>query len=332
MAQAEIVEDVEVGGCREWEKVVHGWPRDRPRMATGSSTDGHGVVHGWTRVGEAAMYHGTSIWLRGPPPSGCLWIALAGRLRMAHRSSTDGPTGARTGGEPMGFRWGHRAQSARTLLAARGSSTCATAGADGRDGADRASTRSSTTSMAQRQIWSASSRKSASPTFVAASVVEALLVVVGYVQLSYGVRGSQAEAIRAGARGDPTGAHGPDSADARGESTVTFWTCPFVVQRQVAMVLTVQTPLEISQLQILDKVVDMPVVVQQEVPDHKKSGVNSLPNFDSAASVPIEVRCCSSSTNSSTSLSRRRGCSRCVVLVVLVPQVQVVEKTAGNTL
>ena len=32
------------------------------------------------------------------------------------------------------------------------------------------------------------------------------------------------------------------------------------------MVLTVQTPLEISQLQILDKVVDIPVVVQQQVP------------------------------------------------------------------
>ena len=132
-----------------------------------------------------------------------------------------------------------------------------------------------------------------------ASVVEALLVVVGYVQLSHGVRGSQAEActhraIRTEARGDPTGA---------------VWASPFVVQRQVAMVLTVQTPLEISQLQILDKVVDMAVLVQQEVPDHKNSGVNSLPNFDSAASVPIEVRCCSSSTNSSASLSWRRGCS-----------------------
>ena len=71
--------------------------------------------------------------------------------------------------------------------------------------------------------------------------MEALLVV-GYVQLSYGVRGSQAEACTHRA----TGAHGPDGADARGDSTVAFWTCPFVVQRQVAIVLTIQTPLEIS--------------------------------------------------------------------------------------
>ena len=53
----------------------------RPKLctdATGSCTDGHTVVHGWPEIREAAMYHGTSIWLRGPPPSGCLWIALAG--------------------------------------------------------------------------------------------------------------------------------------------------------------------------------------------------------------------------------------------------------------
>ena len=104
--------------------------------------------------------------------------------------------------------------------------------------------------------------------------MEALLVVVGYVQLSYGVRGSQAEACTHRA------AHGPDCADASGDSTVSFWTCPFVVQRQVAMVLSILTPLEISQLQILDKVVDMPA-------DHKNSGVNSLPNFDIAASVAV---------------------------------------------
>ena len=48
---------------------------------------------------------------------------------------------------------------------------------------------------------------------------------------------------------------------------------------------------------------DMPVLVQQQVPDHKNSGVNNLPNFDSAASVPIEVRCCSPSARSPTSLS-----------------------------
>ena len=61
--------------------------------------------------------------------------------------------------------------------------------------------------------------------------MEALLVVVGCVQLSYGVSGSQVEAsthraIRAEARGDPTGAHGLDCANASGDSTVAFWTCP----------------------------------------------------------------------------------------------------------
>ena len=49
---------------------------------------------------------------------------------------------------------------------------------------------------------------------------------------------------------------------------------PAVVQRQVSMVLTVQKVAmivqmlaEIPQLQILDKDVDMPVLVQQEVSD-----------------------------------------------------------------
>ena len=45
-----------------------------------------------------AMYHSTSKWQRGPPPPGC--------LRMAHWSSADGPTGARTGGELSGSSLG----------------------------------------------------------------------------------------------------------------------------------------------------------------------------------------------------------------------------------
>ena len=53
------------------------------------------AVHGWREspIGsrKAAMYHCTSKWERGPPPPD--------RLRMAHWSSADGPTGARTGGE-----------------------------------------------------------------------------------------------------------------------------------------------------------------------------------------------------------------------------------------
>ena len=115
---------------------------------------------------------------------------------MAHRSFADGPTGARTGGEPTGTCWGHRTHSARALLAARGSPTCATEACLLRNDECRwtiqcgrpwrlqscfSSTRLSTSLLALRQIWSASSGKPASPMFVAALFVEALLVVVMYV-------------------------------------------------------------------------------------------------------------------------------------------------------
>ena len=126
LAQAEIVEDVEIG-----RKAVHGWPsgpstdglQGRPRMALRAvhgwpstdgprsspdgqrpSTDGprfsFQAVHGWRefRNREAAMCHCTSKWQRGPPPPGC--------LRMAHRSSADNPTRARTGGAAPGATTG----------------------------------------------------------------------------------------------------------------------------------------------------------------------------------------------------------------------------------
>ena len=41
---------------------------------------------------------------------------------------------------------------------------------------------------------------------------------------------------------------------------------PVVVQRQVPMVQKVQKTLEVPQLQIIDKVVDIPVVAQREIP------------------------------------------------------------------
>ena len=44
-----------------------------------------------------------------------------------------------------------------------------------------------------------------------------------------------------------------------------FLGMPVVVQRQMAMVLTVQTPSEIPLLQALDKVDGMPIVVQRQV-------------------------------------------------------------------
>ena len=51
-AQAEIVEDVEIGvrPSTDGHRAVHGWPQGRPRMATGSSTDGHRVDCGWPEV------------------------------------------------------------------------------------------------------------------------------------------------------------------------------------------------------------------------------------------------------------------------------------------
>ena len=41
---------------------------------------------------------------------------------------------------------------------------------------------------------------------------------------------------------------------------------PVVVQRQVPMVQKVQKTLEVPQLQFIDKVVDIPVVAQREIP------------------------------------------------------------------
>ena len=69
------------------------------------------VIHGWREspIGSrnAAMYHCTSKWERGPP--------LPDRPRMAHWSSADGSTGARTGGELSGAHWDHRAQSVESF-------------------------------------------------------------------------------------------------------------------------------------------------------------------------------------------------------------------------
>ena len=104
------------GSSTDGHRVVHGWPQGRPRMATGSSTGGHRVVHGSPEVREAAMYHGTSKWQRGPPPSG--------RLQMAHRSSADGPTSARTGGESSGAHWDQRAQDVSHREARRPRCVC----------------------------------------------------------------------------------------------------------------------------------------------------------------------------------------------------------------
>ena len=110
-------------------RVVSGWPQGRLRMASGPSTDGPRsftdgprfslqAVHGWRefRSREAAMYHCTSRWQRGPPPRG--WL------------STDSPTGERTGGEPTGahlltnaghrvFRWWPGCARTRPLSADR---------------------------------------------------------------------------------------------------------------------------------------------------------------------------------------------------------------------
>ena len=73
------------------------------------------------------------------------------------------------------------------------------------------------------------------------------------------------------------GVYWPDRAEACGDSTVEVLGHASYWSRQMAMVLTVRTPLEILQLQFLDKVVDMPAVVQQQVHDYKNSGANCLP-------------------------------------------------------
>ena len=64
-----------------------------------------------------------------------------------------------------------------------------------------------------------------------------------------------------------------------------FLGMPVVVQRQMAMVLTVQTPTEIPLLQALYKVVCMPIVVQRQVPTvqavQKTVEVVEVPQFRS---------------------------------------------------
>ena len=64
VAQAQIVEDVEIG-------------EGRPRMATGSFTDGHRVVHGWP---QGRVSDGQSVVYGWPQ----------GRVRMATGRCTDG--------------------------------------------------------------------------------------------------------------------------------------------------------------------------------------------------------------------------------------------------
>ena len=95
------------GPCSQ-KRVVYGWPvvvcgrsstdgRSFPSKSSQDglepSMEGHGRLWRESPIGsrEAAMYHFSSRWQRGPP--------LPGRLRMTHWSSADGPTGARSSGE-----------------------------------------------------------------------------------------------------------------------------------------------------------------------------------------------------------------------------------------
>ena len=106
------------------------------------------------------------------------------------------------------------------------------------------------------------------------------------------------------------------------------------------MVLTVVTPLEISQWQIFDKVVDMPVVVQQPVHDHKNSGVNSFQCQSTsvvavhqgrrhpcrgAGADPCGPRHSEDVSNSTATGTSTRSSMSHVVQVEQVPQEQVVE-------
>ena len=93
-------------------------------------------------------------------------------------------------------------------------------------------------------------------------------------------------------------------AEALGDSTVAVLGHASCCSRQVAMVLIVQTPFEISQLQFFDKVVDMPFFFRTT----RTVASTVLPTSTAPTTlVPIEVRCCSPSARSPTSLSWRRG-------------------------
>ena len=88
------------GVVRGWPRgrprmAVHGWPQGRPRMATGSSTDGHRVVHGWPQ-GRPRMATGSSTDGQGSPfkPStdGGRTRSVAGRRRctIVHQNGSEG--------------------------------------------------------------------------------------------------------------------------------------------------------------------------------------------------------------------------------------------------
>ena len=107
------------GSSLDGPRVVSGGSSpDGPRSFTDGPRFSLQAVHGWRdfRSREAAMYHCTSRWQRGPPPRG--WL------------STDSPTGERTGGEPTGahlltnaghrvFRWWPGCARTRPLSASR---------------------------------------------------------------------------------------------------------------------------------------------------------------------------------------------------------------------
>ena len=134
----------------------------------------------------------------------------------------------------------------------------------------RSSTRLSTPLLAQRQIWSAFSRKPASPMFVAALFVEALLVVVMSTHSRYGVRGTGSFQL-CRLRQVPAGQTVRKPVEIpQLQFLARLFTCPLLFHRQVLMVPTVQNTVEdpavFPQVQILDKVVDLPVVVRRQVP------------------------------------------------------------------
>ena len=115
----------------------HGWPHGRPRIGPRSSTDDPRPS-----TEEAAMYHGTSKWQRGPLPSGCLRSPLevvygwpTGRPRMAQPVRVPAVSQRELVGATAITAGEHCWRPGEAPLALQSPTCCAMTGADGRDSA-----------------------------------------------------------------------------------------------------------------------------------------------------------------------------------------------------
>ena len=225
------------------------WPHGRPRMATRSFTDGHTVV---LRTARCSPFK--------PSTDGGSSEAGRRRYTIVHQNGSEGrllqvvygwPTGRLRMAQPVhdGCRWTRQCGRPWRLHSCH------------------SSTRLSTPLLAQRQIWSASSGKPASPMFVAALFVVVLLCRLRYPrklveipQLQFLARLFTCPLLFHRSRQCRKPSRIPWRFN-RCRSWTELLTCPLFLQRLVPMVLTVQRPVEIPQVHFLDKFVDISVVV-----------------------------------------------------------------------